>query len=81
MLSGGRDNADWVRNIRANQRVSVELGDESHIGVALAIDADTTEDRLARGLLVSKYADDEDDLDEWGRTSLPVVIEFPPDVS
>jgi hypothetical protein len=28
-------------------------------------------------LLVSKYADDEDDLDEWGRTSLPVVIRFP----
>ena len=81
MLSGGHDNADWVRNIRANQRVSVELGDEIHIGVAQAIDAGTTEDRLARDLLVSKYADDEDDLAEWGRTSLPVVIEFPPDIS
>jgi deazaflavin-dependent oxidoreductase (nitroreductase family) len=79
MLSGGRDGADWVRNIGANQRVSVELGDEIHVGVAHPVEADTAEDRLARDLLVSKYADDEDELDEWGRTSLPVVIELPAD--
>ena len=50
MLSGGRDGADWVRNLSANQRVTVEL-------------------------------DSEDNLEQWGRTSLPVVIEFPVAVS
>jgi len=79
MLSGGRDGVDWVRNIGANQCVSVELGDEIHFGMAHTVEPDTAEDRLARDLLLSKYADDEDELDEWGRTALPVVIEFPAD--
>jgi len=76
MLSGGRDRADWVRNIKTNGRVTVDLGDESHAGLAHVVGADTAEDQLARDLLVGKYADSEDDLAEWGRTSLPVVIEF-----
>jgi deazaflavin-dependent oxidoreductase (nitroreductase family) len=77
LLSGGRDRADWVRNIKSNQRVTVELGSESHDGVAHMVEADTAEDQRARDLLVAKYADTEGDLEEWGRTSLPVVIEFP----
>jgi deazaflavin-dependent oxidoreductase (nitroreductase family) len=28
MLSGGRERADWVRNLQANSRVTVELGDD-----------------------------------------------------
>ena len=77
LLSGGRDRADWVRNIKANERVTVELGDASQDGAAHILDADAAEDRLARELLVSKYADSEDDLEQWGRTSLAVVVEFP----
>jgi hypothetical protein len=55
----------------------VELGGESHGGTArVLVAAEAPEDRLARKLLVGKYGHQED-LDEWGRTSLPVVIEFP----
>jgi deazaflavin-dependent oxidoreductase (nitroreductase family) len=77
LMSGGRDRADWVRNLKATQRVTVELGDERHQGIARPVEPDTADDRLARDLLVHKYADSEDNLEEWGRTSLPIVIEFP----
>ena len=77
LMAGGRDGADWVRNLKSNRRVTVELGDESHQGIARTIEPGSAEDQLARDLLVRKYADSEDDLEEWGRTSLPVVIEFP----
>jgi len=77
LMSRGRDRADWVRNLKAIQHVSVELRDEIHQGIARPVEPDSAEDQLARDLLVRKYADSEDDLEEWGRTSLPVVIEFP----
>lgn len=76
LLSGGRDRSDWVRNIAANPRVTVELGGETHAGEARILQAGTREDQRARELLVAKYRAG-DNLDAWGRTSLPVVIEFP----
>ena len=77
MLAGSGERADWVRNVRAAPRVMVELGSETHVGVAHVLAPQTPEDQRARELLVAKYADPEDDLEEWGRTALPVVIEFP----
>jgi len=77
LLSGGRDRSDWVRNLQANPQVTIELGDERHAGFARFIEEGTTEDRLARELLVAKYARPDNDLAEWGRNSLPLVIEFP----
>ena len=79
LLAGGRERADWVRNLRANPRVIVELGDETRVGMAHVLEAGAPDDQRARELLVAKYAATEDDLDEWGRTSLPVVVEFPSD--
>jgi deazaflavin-dependent oxidoreductase (nitroreductase family) len=85
LLSGGRDRADWVRNLQANPKVTIELGTESFAGVARILPPGTTEDRRARELLVTKYRTG-NELDEWGRTSLPVAIEIaatedaPPDV-
>ncbi len=79
MLSGGRDCADWVRNLNANERVTVELGNQTRIGVAHVVTAGTAEDQLARELLVSKYTGSDDNLEQWGQTSLPVVIEFNPE--
>jgi deazaflavin-dependent oxidoreductase (nitroreductase family) len=79
LLAGGRERADWVRNLQTNPRVRVELRDETNIGVARVLEPGTAEDQLARALLVAKYARTEDSLDEWGRTSLPVVVEFPAD--
>ena len=75
MLSGGRERADWVRNLQADPRVSVELGGETRIGAARVLKAGTDEDQRARELLVGKYLRG-GELDEWGRTSLPVVVEF-----
>jgi hypothetical protein len=65
-----------VRNLQANPRVEIELGDETHVGAARVLEPGTAEDRLARELLVVKYARTEDNLDEWGRTSLPVVVDL-----
>ncbi len=78
LLAGGRERSDWVRNLHANPQVTVELGDETHAGMARVLEAGTDEDQRARELLVAKYRQG-DDLDEWGRTSLPIVIEFSAD--
>jgi len=78
LLSGGRERSDWVRNLQANAHVTVELGDETHAGVAGVLQPATDEDQRARELLVGKYREG-DNLDEWGRTALPVVIEFSAD--
>jgi deazaflavin-dependent oxidoreductase (nitroreductase family) len=82
LLSGGRDRSDWVRNLQANPNVSVELGTETFAGVAQVLAPDTPEDRHARELLVTKYRKG-NDLEEWGRTSLPIVITFasPPEMN
>ena len=75
LLSGGRERSDWVRNLQANPNVSVELETETFAGIAQVLQPDTPEDRHARELLVTKYRQG-NDLEEWGRTSLPVVITF-----
>jgi deazaflavin-dependent oxidoreductase (nitroreductase family) len=76
MLAGGRERSDWIRNLQANARVTVELGDETRTGTARVLQPGTAEDGRARELLVRKYREG-NNLDEWGRTALPVVIEFP----
>lgn len=81
LLSGGRDRSDWVRNIQATPRVTVELGGEKHTGLARILKEGTSEDQRARELLVIKYRTTEDDLADWRRRSLAVVIEFPGDES
>ena len=78
LLAGGRERSDWVRNLQANAHVTVELGDETHAGAARVLQAGTVEDQRARELLVGKYREG-DNLDEWGRIALPVVIEFSAD--
>jgi hypothetical protein len=64
-----------VRNLQANAQVTIEVGDETHAGVARVLQPGTAEDQQARELLVAKYREG-DNLDEWGRTALPIVIEF-----
>jgi deazaflavin-dependent oxidoreductase (nitroreductase family) len=75
LLSGGRHRSDWVRNLQANPNVSVELGTDTLAGVAQVLAPDTPEDRHARELLVMKYRKG-NDLEAWGRTSLPIMIAF-----
>ena len=76
LLSGGRDGSDWVKNLRANADVTVRLGAETRAARARVITR-SDEDELARRLLVEKYGPrSSSELTEWGRTSLPVAIEW-----
>jgi deazaflavin-dependent oxidoreductase (nitroreductase family) len=81
LLAGGRERSDWVRNLQANPEVTVELRDETRVGAARVLRANTAEDHLARELLVAKYAMPANTLDDWKQRSLPVAIEFPADES
>lgn len=77
LLSGGGDASDWVRNIRANPTVGLRVGDRDMIASARVVER-SEEDALARRLLLEKYRPRyEGDLDEWGRTALPVAIDLP----
>ncbi len=77
LLSGDGARADWVQNIKADPTVGVRLGDRELITKAWVVE-DPDEDALARRLLLEKYGPRyEGDLDEWGRTALPVVIDLP----
>ena len=76
LLSGGRDGSDWVKNLRANPDVRVRLGAETREARARIVTR-PDEDERARGLLVEKYRPRySGDLDGWGRTSLPVAVEW-----
>jgi alkyl sulfatase BDS1-like metallo-beta-lactamase superfamily hydrolase len=76
MLSGGRDRSDWVRNLRNDPRVTVEIGDAAFAGEARVV-ADGPEDERARQLVHDKYAQSYGgDLTGWRRTSLPVAVDL-----
>jgi deazaflavin-dependent oxidoreductase (nitroreductase family) len=77
LLSGGRESADWVRNLETTPEVTIEVGERMWSGTARVLDPGTDEDALARRLVHGKYAPrDSSDLTEWGRTSLPVAIDL-----
>ena len=76
MLSGGGESADWVKNARRMPEVSVRIRSMELAGQARGVE-DTTEDATARRLLVDKYGPRyADDLEEWGRTSLPIAVDL-----
>ena len=77
LLAGGGDASDWVRNIRREPRVGLRIGEDDMICRARVVE-DPAEDALARGSLLDKYGPRySGDLQEWGRTSLPVAVELP----
>ncbi|MBA3945077.1 MAG: nitroreductase family deazaflavin-dependent oxidoreductase [Herpetosiphonaceae bacterium] len=76
MLAGSGNNADWVKNAQHQPEVSVRINEVELAGAARVVTA-TEEDALARRLILEKYeGHSEDDLTEWGRTSLPVAIDL-----
>lgn len=75
MLSGGREQADWVKNVRKTPQVSIRIGEQTFSGQARAV-RDGEEDALARRIVYAKYSPSEDDLDEWAATSLPVAVDL-----
>ncbi|HXF36878.1 MAG TPA: nitroreductase/quinone reductase family protein [Actinomycetota bacterium] len=77
LLAGGGEGSDWVRNIRNDPTVGLRVGGEDFIAKARVVE-DPEEDALARRLLLEKYGPRyPGDLDEWGRTAVPVVVELP----
>ena len=77
MLSGGRERADWVRNLVASPRCTVEFGDATFVGYGRVVEG-TEDDDLARTLVHDKYAEG-DDLQSWRASSLPVAIDLTAD--
>lgn len=77
LLSGGRDEADWVRNIRQNGNVRVQLGRQWLAGTAELIEGQPDE-QLARHLLAAKYQGWTEGraLSSWARQSLPLAIDL-----
>lgn len=77
LLSGGRDRAHWVRNIRRSPRVRVRVGASWFEGSATEIEG-SADDALARRLLAAKYEGwiEGRPLSGWARTSLPVAIDL-----
>ena len=76
MLSGGRDRADWVKNLRQNRSVRVRIRDARYAGTAWVIEGE--DDQLPRRLLAAKYQGWREGapLSQWARESLPVAIEI-----
>jgi deazaflavin-dependent oxidoreductase (nitroreductase family) len=74
ILAGGRERSDWVRNGKKQPNVPVRIAKRTFDGT-FRIVADPGEDAKARRMLLEKYAS-HDDLDEWGRTALPIAIDL-----
>lgn len=77
LLSGGRDDAHWVRNLRADPHVRLRIGGKWFNGTAREIEGQPEEPR-ARQLLAGKYEGWREGrpLSEWARESLPVAIDL-----
>jgi deazaflavin-dependent oxidoreductase (nitroreductase family) len=78
LMAGGRDRADWVRNLKREPHVQLRAGDTTYHAVARVVE-DLAEDALVRRLLAAKYQGWREGapLSEWAQTALPVAIEFP----
>ena len=79
VLSGGRDRAHWVRNLRVDPSVRVRIAGRWFVGTADEIEGGP-DDGLARRLLAAKYQgwSADGDLSSWARGSLPVAIDLRP---
>ena len=65
-----------MKNAKRQPRVPVRIGATTFDGTARIVDS-PDEDALARKLLLEKYGPRySGDLDEWGRTALPVAIDL-----
>jgi deazaflavin-dependent oxidoreductase (nitroreductase family) len=76
MLSGGGDRSDWVKNLRRDPLVTVEIGAGKFQGRARVV-SDPPESEHARALVHDKYAPGyRGDLTTWRRTSLPIGVDL-----
>lgn len=78
MLSGGGDGADWVKNIRRDRNVRIQIGSRT-VAARARIARTGAEDQRARELLDAKYMGWKQGkkLSSWARGSTPIVIDLP----
>lgn len=78
LLSGGRERADWVRNVGRNPAVRIRAGGTTYSGSARVVGPDEPVDGRIREVVATKYGERSaaGELSGWARTSLPVVIEL-----
>jgi deazaflavin-dependent oxidoreductase (nitroreductase family) len=78
LMAGGRDQADWVRNLMAEPAVTLRVGEQSWPAQGRVVEDGTAEDAEARRRMLAKYsAPGTGDLDSWGRSALVVAIDVP----
>ena len=76
MAAGGRDGADWVKNLSQTPAVAIKLGDVRLRGRARIVGGGD-EDSRARQLLFEKYSGRySGDLTNWRRSALPVAVDL-----
>jgi len=78
LLSGGRDGADWVKNVHKRPAVRIRINSQSTRAKARILRPNTKEDAAARELLDAKYMDWKPGkkLSSWARGALPVAIDL-----
>jgi hypothetical protein len=74
--------ADWYRNLLADQRVELEIAGERRGTVARPVAATDAANPLVRPAAVAKYQAGypQEDLRAWSETASVVRIEWPADV-
>jgi deazaflavin-dependent oxidoreductase (nitroreductase family) len=77
LLSGGRYESDWVKNLLKNPSTTVRIAKHTFTGIARLV-TDEQEDIKARTMLAEKYQEWEEGrtLSQWARTALPVAIDL-----
>lgn len=79
LLSGGGDDSDWVKNLRADPNVTVRIAKRTVNGIARIVD-EAKEATVARHMLAGKYQGwhEGQALSDWGKTALVVGIDLRP---
>ncbi len=76
MLAGGRERADWVKNLVQDPAVAVRIAGVRLPGRARVVE-DPGEEALARRLLFEKYSPGYGgNLEDWRENALPVAVDF-----
>ena len=77
LLSGGGDDSDWVRNLRANPNVTLKIAKYNFRGSARIVN-EKKEELMARHMLAGKYQGWKvgRSLSDWTMTALVVAIDL-----
>ena len=77
LLSGGGEEADWVKNLLKEPSVIVRIAKHIFTGTARVV-RDAQEDTMARYMLAEKYQEWKEGktLSDWARTALVIGIDL-----